>query len=126
MGSQTTQARRGEMALKMSLPASRRDVLRLGGVLLIDGTVLSNSSCGSPPGADADELFIIMATGGQSGVDYPVGSAMSTVVMDELAAKAAVEATGASVDNINLLDKQNVELAIIHSDAATQAYNGAA
>ena len=112
------------MALKMSLPASRRDVFRLGGVLLIGGTVLSNSSCGSPPGSDSDELFITIATGGQSGVYYPVGSAMSTIFKDELDAKASVEATGASVDNINLLHKENVELAIIQSDAASQAYNG--
>src|SRR5699024_2432919 len=54
----------GEMALKMSLPASRRDVFRLGGGLLIGGTGLSNSSGWAAPGSESGELYIPIATGG--------------------------------------------------------------
>lgn len=111
---------------KQSLPASRRDVFRIGGLGLIGATLLSSSACGSPPGSksNADDLFLTIATGGQSGVYYPVGSAMARVFQSELDAKTSVEATGASVDNINLLDKKKAEMAIIQADAASQAYAG--
>lgn len=110
---------------KKSLPASRRDVLRLGGLGTLGATLLS--ACGAPPGSndsDGGKLYITVATGGQSGVYYPVGSAISRIYQKNLDAKTSVEATGASVDNINLLDKGKAELAIIQADAASQAYGG--
>lgn len=107
-------------------PVSRRDVFRLGGLGALGAAVLS--SCGEPPGSKSDdkddELFLTIATGGQSGVYYPVGSAMSTLFKKKLEAKTSVEATGASVDNINLLKKEKAELAIVQADAASQAFAG--
>lgn len=105
---------------------NRRDVFRLGGLGALGATVLT--ACGGPPGSKSDDkkdkLFLTIATGGQSGVYYPVGSAMSSIFKKELDAKASVESTGASVDNINLLNKEKAELAIIQADAASQAYAG--
>jgi TRAP transporter TAXI family solute receptor len=72
------------------------------------------------------ELFVTLATGGQSGNYYPIGAALASVYEDELGATTTVEATGASVDNINLLDQGRVEMALIQADAADQAYNGEA
>lgn len=108
------------------LPVSRRDVFRFGGLGAFTAAVLT--SCGEPPGSKKsdsdDELFLTIATGGQSGVYYPVGSAMSSILKKKLDAKTSVEATGASVDNINLLNKKKAELAIVQADAASQAYAG--
>ncbi|CAN5454405.1 TAXI family TRAP transporter solute-binding subunit [soil metagenome] len=80
---------------------------------------------GGEGGGDG-ELFVTLATGGQSGNYYPIGAALAGVYEDELGATTTVEATGASVDNINLLDQGRVEMALIQADAADQAYNGEA
>lgn len=88
------------------------------------------AACGGPPGGGGDgegggeDLFVTIATGGQSGVYYPVGGALASLYDDELDATTSVEATGASVDNVNLLDDERAEMALIQADAAAQAYEG--
>ena len=90
------------------------------------------SACGSPPGSgggggeggEGGDLFVTIATGGQSGVYYPVGGTLSGLYEEELGATTSVESTGASVDNINLLDSGRAEMALIQADAASQAYAG--
>lgn len=86
-------------------------------------SILFLSACGGGSGAE-DRLFLTIATGGQSGVYYPLGATLGKVYETELGAKTSVQATGASVENINLLDKKRAELAIIMGDAASQAYEG--
>lgn len=78
---------------------------------------------GEGSGGDGD-LFVTLATGGQSGNYYPIGATLAGVYEEQLGATTTVEATGASVDNINLLEQGRVEMAIIQADAADQAYNG--
>ena len=73
---------------------------------------------------DVEDLFVTIATGGQSGVYYPIGGALSKLYEEALGATSSVQATGASVENINLIDQGRAELAIIMGDAATQAYEG--
>ncbi|WNF38663.1 TAXI family TRAP transporter solute-binding subunit [Bacillaceae bacterium IKA-2] len=79
-------------------------------------------------GADvevADEdLFITIATGGTSGVYYPIGGALSNLIEKNLNFDTSVQATGASVENVNLLDTDRAELAITMADAVLQAYEG--
>ncbi|PTM58803.1 TAXI family TRAP transporter solute-binding subunit [Desmospora activa] len=79
----------------------------------------------SSDGGGGDKLFLTIAAGGQSGVYYPLGAALGKLYEQELDAQSSVQATGASVENINLLDKDRAELAIVMGDAATQAYEGA-
>ncbi|MGF1472096.1 MAG: TAXI family TRAP transporter solute-binding subunit [Rubrobacteraceae bacterium] len=92
-------------------------------------------SCG-PPGGGGDQggtgggtggggqQFITIGTGGQSGVYYPTGSALASVWQSNLDVTTSVESTGASAENINLLDQGRIQVALIQADAASQAYSG--
>ncbi|GAA0369140.1 TAXI family TRAP transporter solute-binding subunit [Bacillus horti] len=98
-----------------------------------DSTGESDTGSESGSGSDADtgsnaeqdeELFITIATGGTSGVYYPIGGAMSNLFERELGHFTSVQATGASVENINLITTGRAELAITMGDAVLQAYEG--
>ncbi|UCZ57839.1 TAXI family TRAP transporter solute-binding subunit [Desulfurispirillum indicum] len=69
-------------------------------------------------------LFITIATGGTSGVYYPIGGAVANIIARDLKVDTSVQSTGASVENINLLNRNRVELAIVMGDAVAQAYEG--
>jgi hypothetical protein len=68
------------------------------------------------------DLFITVATGGTSGVYYPIGGAIANIISRGLGLDTSVQATGASVENINLLNGNRAELAIVMADAVAQAY----
>jgi len=68
------------------------------------------------------DMFITVATGGTSGVYYPIGGAIANLVSKDLGLDTSVQATGASVENINLLNTNRVEMAIVMADAVSQAY----
>jgi uncharacterized protein len=94
---------------------------------LLMACVLALFACQPPGGGgggEGEELFVTIATGGQSGVYYPVGGTLASLYEDELGATTSVEATGASVDNVNLLNDGRAEMALIQADVAAQAYNG--
>jgi TRAP transporter TAXI family solute receptor len=95
---------------------------------LLMAFVLALFACQPPGGGggggEGEELFVTIATGGQSGVYYPVGGTLASLYEDELGATTSVEATGASVDNVNLLNDGRAEMALIQADVAAQAYNG--
>ena len=82
-----------------------------------DGEVGANDT-------DLSDLFVTVSTGGISGVYYPIGGAIANVLETELGIDASVQATGASVENINLLNTGRAELAITMADAVFQAYEG--
>lgn len=66
-----------------------------------------------------------MATGGVSGTYYPLGSAMCQVFNEYVAdAKFSATASGASVENCNLLNSGEAALAIVQNDMLDYAYNG--
>lgn len=89
-------------------------------------------ACSAPGGGGDDQggtggggqQFITIGTGGQSGVYYPVGAALSNVWNSNMDVKTSVESTGASAENINLLDQGRVQVALVQADAASQAYEG--
>ncbi|WP_018923031.1 TAXI family TRAP transporter solute-binding subunit [Salsuginibacillus kocurii] len=87
------------------------------------------STGGSENGGDDDtgveeDMFLTVATGGTSGVYYPIGGALSNLYESELGTDSSVQSTGASVENINLLEDDRAEVAITMSDAVAQAYEG--
>lgn len=90
------------------------------------------AACSAPGGGGGEQggtegggqQFITIGTGGQSGVYYPVGAALSSVWESNMDATTSVESTGASAENINLLDQGRIQVALIQADAASQAYEG--
>ncbi|WP_137388436.1 TAXI family TRAP transporter solute-binding subunit [Rhodoligotrophos defluvii] len=69
--------------------------------------------------------FINIATGGTSGVYYPLGVALSKVYGSVLPdAKISVQATKASVENLNLIQAGRAEVAFSLGDAVADAWNG--
>jgi len=68
--------------------------------------------------------FITIATGGTAGVYYPLGGAMAEIFNQNVrGVNVSVQATGASVANVNMIAQGQVELALIQNDIAFYAAN---
>ena len=74
--------------------------------------------------AVAAPTFINILTGGTSGVYYPIGVALSQQFDKIEGAKTSVQATKASVENLNLLQAGRGELAFSLGDSVADAWNG--
>jgi len=75
--------------------------------------------------AQAAPVFINILTGGTSGVYYPIGVGLSQIYSDGIAgSKTSVQATKASVENLNLLQAGRGELALALGDSVADAKNG--
>lgn len=73
----------------------------------------------------AAPAFINILTGGTSGVYYPIGVALSQLYGTGIeGAKTSVQATKASVENLNLLQAGRGELALALGDSVAAAYQG--
>ena len=71
--------------------------------------------------------FITIATGGTSGVYYPLGVALSQVYTKAIpSAKTSVQATKGSVENLNLLQAGRAELGFSLGDSLSDAWKGEA
>ncbi|PKH39715.1 C4-dicarboxylate ABC transporter [Pseudomonas sp. 43NM1] len=75
----------------------------------------------------AAPVFINILTGGTSGVYYPIGVGLSQIYSDGIpGVKTSVQATKASVENLNLLQAGRGELALALGDSVADAKNGVA
>ncbi|RII83930.1 TAXI family TRAP transporter solute-binding subunit [Neopusillimonas maritima] len=84
---------------------------------------LSTALCG--PAMAQTPQFINVLTGGQSGVYYPLGVALSQIYAQEIPnAKATAQVTKASAENMNLLQAGRGELAFALADTVSEAWNG--
>ncbi|QSX37339.1 TAXI family TRAP transporter solute-binding subunit [Shewanella sedimentimangrovi] len=73
----------------------------------------------------AAPTFINILTGGTSGVYYPIGVALSQIYGKDIeGAKTSVQATKASVENLNLLQTGRGELALALGDSVSAAWKG--
>lgn len=100
----------------------------------ISASALLLSACTQPSEQAAEEVGLgggevennlSIVTGGTTGVYYPIGGALRTIIGDNLEGQSAsVEATGASVENIRLLGSGDSQLAIVQGDAADQGFTG--
>jgi TRAP transporter TAXI family solute receptor len=71
----------------------------------------------------ADNL--VLATGGTAGTYYPFGGAMSKIWNSKIKdMNVTAQTSGASGENIRLMNKKEVELALVQSDTLDQAWNG--
>jgi uncharacterized protein len=75
--------------------------------------------------AFAQQQYINVLTGGTSGVYYPLGVALSQVFGKAIPnAKVSVQATKASVENLNLLEAGRGEIAFTLGDSLSDAWKG--
>ncbi|WP_332815789.1 TAXI family TRAP transporter solute-binding subunit [Ramlibacter sp.] len=76
-------------------------------------------------GLAQQQKFVNVLTGGQSGVYYPLGVALSQIYAKAIPnAKATAQVTKASAENLNLLQAGRGELAFTLADALSDAYKG--
>jgi TRAP transporter TAXI family solute receptor len=73
----------------------------------------------------ADTRHLSIATGGTGGVYYPYGGTLARVLSSHLpGVNATAEVTGASVDNLKLLQLGRVDLAFTLADSLAEAQRG--
>lgn len=71
------------------------------------------------------EQFINVLTGGTSGVYYPLGVAMSKIFGEKIkGVRSSVQATKASVENLNLIQQGRGEIAFALGDSVKAAWAG--
>jgi TRAP transporter TAXI family solute receptor len=87
-------------------------------VLLAFATLMASA-------ASAQQQFINVLTGGQSGVYYPLGVAITQIYSKAIpGAKSTAQVTKASAENLNLLEAGRGELAFTLADALSDAWKG--
>lgn len=70
-------------------------------------------------------VYLIMGTGGTAGTYYPYGGAICQLYNTYVPnVNATAQATGASVENMRLLNRGEIELALTQNDIADYAYKG--
>ena len=75
-------------------------------------------------GVSAQELKMILATGGTAGTYYPFGGVMAKIWNSKIpGVNVTAQATGASAENVRLINKKEVELALVQSDTIDFAYH---
>ena len=89
------------------------------------GCLLVAATAVAAPLAGAAESFVNVLTGGTSGVYYPLGVALANVIGKALPSlKTSVQATKASVENLNLLQAGRGEIAFTLGDSLSDAWKG--
>lgn len=87
-------------------------------------------ACGGGEGASGgkseglDTRLVTIGTGGSSGPYNIIGSSLANIYSDEYGVNSKSQATGASVENINLIKEGKIEMAFVMSDVLTEAVEG--
>ena len=78
---------------------------------------------GSGP-VQAADVKLVLATGGTAGTYYPFGGAMGKIWNSKIPGmNVTAQTSGASAENIRLINKKEVELALVQSDTLDFAFN---
>lgn len=89
------------------------------------GALVAGAVLAVAPMASQAEEFINILTGGTSGVYYPLGVGLSQIYADNIpGVRTQVQATKASVENLNLLQQGKGELALALGDSVKMAWDG--
>ena len=92
--------------------------LKISSLLLVAAVMLA--SCSKNAKKD-----YIMATGGTGGTYYPFGGAIANIWNTKVEnMNVTAQATGASAENLRLINKGEAEYAIVQNDVMDYAYNG--
>ncbi len=93
---------------------------KLGVILLTLAIAAVLISCGAPK-----QTFVSIASGGTGGTYYPLAGAMAAIWNDGIKGmNASVQATGASVANVNLLKEGKADVIFCQNDITFYAVNG--
>ncbi|MBD8069547.1 TAXI family TRAP transporter solute-binding subunit [Bacillus sp. PS06] len=96
--------------------------------VLFSGLVLAgcggNESTGSEAGDGLSTNIVTIATGGSSGPYNIIGTTLANEYSEVYGVNSKPQATGASVENINLIKEGKAEMAFVMSDVLTEAVNG--
>lgn len=79
------------------------------------------------PGADAQQKFVTIGTGGVTGVYYAVGGAICRLVNKDRAKtglRCSVESTGGSAYNVNAIKAGELDFGMAQSDVQYQGFKG--
>ena len=94
--------------------------LKISSLLLVAAVMLA--SCSKNAKKD-----YILATGGTGGTYYPFGGAIANIWNTKVEnMNVTAQATGASAENLRLINKGESEYAIVQNDVMDYAYNGTA
>ena len=75
----------------------------------------------------AADTKLVLATGGTAGTYYPFGGAMARIWNTKIPGmNVTAQTTGASAENIRLVNKKEAELALVQSDTLDAAFNAKA
>ncbi|MDR7521018.1 MAG: TAXI family TRAP transporter solute-binding subunit [Armatimonadota bacterium] len=91
-------------------------------LLIATGALLA---VGVWPAAAQQRTFIAIATGGTAGVYFPLGAALAELWSQKVPnVQATAQTSGASVANIRLLQRGDVQVAFVQNDITYYAFNG--
>ena len=89
---------------------------------MVCAALLAAAACG---GSGSQVRFLSIATGGTGGVYYPYGGALASVLTAKLKdTQVTAEVTGASVDNLKLMQQGRADLAFTLADTLLEAVAG--
>ena len=92
-------------------------------IIAIMALALGLAACGGSE--KAPTTYVNIGTGGTAGTYYPLGGAFAEIWNTNIeGVNATAESTGASVANVNMLQKGDIDVAIIQNDVASYAENG--
>jgi|SRR5690625_2228044 len=96
-------------------------------ILLLAVTIILIGCGNDSDGDDKNDMetkIATIATGGASGPYNVIGTTLAEIYSENLGINSKTQTTGASVENLNLMDEEKIEMAIVMSDALTQAIEG--
>lgn len=97
----------------------------MGKYLKVLGLLSAILLLGFSAASAADVVQLTLATGGTAGTYYPLGGAIGQIISQRTGVvNITAQATGASVENMNLLAAGDVDLALTQNDIADYAWNG--
>lgn len=79
---------------------------------------------GDSGSAELETNIVTIATGGSSGPYNIIATTLADGYSNEFGVNSRTETTGASAENLNLMDQESVEMSFVMSDALVQAVNG--
>lgn len=113
--------------VRVTRPTIRKAIARRlpAAALTIALTLTLALAVAALPAAAEGVTRLSIATGTTGGVYYPVGGAMAQIWNQHVpGVEAVAEATGASVENLRLIERGESQVALVQGDVAYNAYYG--